>query len=57
MSREDFMEAVVGTAAEMPVVRHALKRIYGITVKVGKRTPKGSRPMSDEQRVHGRHCS
>ena len=57
MSREDFMEAVVGTAAEMPVVRHALKRIYGITVKVGKRTPKESRPMSDEQRVHGRHCS
>jgi hypothetical protein len=36
---------------------HALKRIYGITVKVGKRTPKESRPMSDEQRVHGRHCS
>ena len=57
MSREDFMEAVVGTAAEMPVVRHALKRIYGITVKVGKRTPKESRPMSDERRVHGRHCS
>jgi hypothetical protein len=54
MTKEDFMEAVVDTASMQPVVRHALKRIYGITVRVKRRAKSENRQGCDERKAPGR---
>jgi hypothetical protein len=54
MKREDFMESVVDAAAQQPVVRHALKRIYGIQVVVKKKTLKEN-PQACAQRTTSGH--
>lgn len=53
MTREEFMEHVVDTAASQVVVRHALKRLYGIEVRVKRKSPKEIRPTCAEQKVPG----
>ncbi len=51
MTREEFMENVVDTAAGQVVVRHALRRLYGIQVRVSRKAPKESRPECVEQKA------